>query len=72
VISTVKKRREDMHVERLCEAASKENADKIKFMLTSNRIDVNRGDYDKRRPLRECFCSLCVRVCLREICPVTV
>jgi ankyrin repeat protein len=62
VISTVKKRREDMHVVRLCAAASKGHADKIQLILTANRIDVNRGDYDKRRPIHLAACGGHVRV----------
>lgn len=57
VIATAKKRREDMHVVRLCEAAAKGDLEKMQRMLSNNRIDVNRGDYDKRRPLHLAACE---------------
>ncbi|KAJ1634160.1 hypothetical protein T492DRAFT_837040 [Pavlovales sp. CCMP2436] len=62
VIKTAKKRRENMHVLRLCDAAAKGELEKMQRILSANRIDVNRGDYDKRRPLHLAACEGHVKV----------
>lgn len=62
VIMTAKKRREDLVVVRLCDAASKGNVEKMQRLLSSNRVDVNKGDYDKRRPIHLAACGGHVRV----------
>jgi hypothetical protein len=62
VILTAKKRREDLVVVRLCDAAHKGNVEKMQRLLSSNRVDVNKGDYDKRRPIHLAACGGHVRV----------
>jgi ankyrin repeat protein len=62
VITSAKKRREEVHTLRLCDAAAKGNLKLVQRFLSASRIDVNRGDSDGRRPLHLAACAGEVKV----------
>lgn len=51
VISTARVKRNNMHTVRLCSACAIGDVSRIQRLLSAHQIDVNRGDYDCRRPL---------------------
>lgn len=51
IVSNAKKRRNGLHTVQLCGACAAGNVAKVHRMLRAQNVDVNRGDYDDRRPL---------------------
>lgn len=51
MITEAKSKRIDGYIVRLCDASAKGDVAEIQQLVTANSLDVNMGDYDKRRAL---------------------
>lgn len=57
VVAAAKKKRDELHLDRLISACSKGDLDRARAIFTEYGIDVNIGDHDRRRPIHLAACG---------------
>jgi len=62
IMASAKKKREDSHIVRLCDAAAGGDVVAVQNLVKVNALDVNKGDYDGRRALHLASCEGHVQV----------